>query len=554
MSQSVRHLYEFGPFRLDATERLLLRDEQHVPLTPKAFETLLVLVEHGGHVIDKDELMRKVWPDTFVEEVNLAKNVSSLRKILGAEQSDYYIETIPKRGYRFVAGVREVWASEPPSASREGNMLSPRTVWHDEGGADTDSIAQPKGRPFSGVADLTDETSAYSHGKRSLASRLGVPIAFVTLGAIVALGIWFLMLRPITAPPAPLLKITPVTSFPGNEDQAAFSPDGNQIAFVWNGEKEDNSDIYVKMIGAEQPLRLTSNPAADTDPTWSPDGHHIAFLRQSAENGGLFLIPSLGGAERKLADIFPYRPVVIGNTLTYSPDGKLLAAPDKNSQGQPFSIYSISIETGEKTKLTSPPAGSVGDLFPAFSTDQKTLAFVRSVSIAAADIYLLPLGGGEPKRLTFDNTSIRGLSWTSDGKEIVFASRRGGSTYNLWKTSITEATSERLTNSERDVYSPTIPPQGNRLSYTQSMMDANIWRIRLHTSRGQDDLPLELISSTQEDNGPQYSPDGRKIVFASRRSGSYEIWMCEVDGSNPRQLTNMGGPLTGTPRDRKSVV
>ncbi len=106
------------------------------------------------------------------------------------------------------------------------------------------------------------------------------------------------------------------------------------------------------MIGAEQPLRLTTNPAADTDPTWSPDGHHIAFLRQSAENGGLFLIPSLGGAERKLADIFPYRPVVIGNTLTYSPDGKLLAAPDKNSQGQPFSIYSISIETGEKTKLT----------------------------------------------------------------------------------------------------------------------------------------------------------------------------------------------------------
>jgi Transcriptional regulatory protein, C terminal len=83
MSEQVRHLYEFGPFRLDATERLLLRDQQHIPLTPKAFETLLVLVEHGGHVIDKTELMKKVWPDTFVEEVNLAKNVSSLRKILG---------------------------------------------------------------------------------------------------------------------------------------------------------------------------------------------------------------------------------------------------------------------------------------------------------------------------------------------------------------------------------------------------------------------------------------------------------------------------------------
>src|ERR1044071_9586305 len=109
MSEQVRHLYEFGPFRLDATERLLLRDQQHIPLTPKAFETLLVLVEHGGHVIDKSELIKKVWPDTFVEEVNLAKNVSCLRKILGGEQSEQYIETIPKRGYRFVASVREFW-------------------------------------------------------------------------------------------------------------------------------------------------------------------------------------------------------------------------------------------------------------------------------------------------------------------------------------------------------------------------------------------------------------------------------------------------------------
>jgi len=85
MSQTVRHLYEFGPFCLDATERLLLREKHHIPLTPKAFETLLVLVEHGGHVIDKDQLMKKVWPDTYVEEVNLAKNVSNLRKILGAD-------------------------------------------------------------------------------------------------------------------------------------------------------------------------------------------------------------------------------------------------------------------------------------------------------------------------------------------------------------------------------------------------------------------------------------------------------------------------------------
>jgi Tol biopolymer transport system component/DNA-binding winged helix-turn-helix (wHTH) protein len=543
MSQPARHLYEFGPFRLDATERLLLRDQQHIPLTPKAFETLLVLVEHGGHVIDKDELMKKVWPDTFVEEVNLAKNVSSLRKILGAEQSEHYIETIPKRGYRFVAGVREVWAEEESPATQH-DVSSPHYQWDAEVGV------QPNGKPVFEISDMVGAKSVVmaSSARRSVASRIGLPIVFLSIGAIVAIGVWFVMLRPRSKPSAPLLKITPLTSLPGNEDQAAFSPDGNQIAFVWNGEKEDNSDIYVKMVGAEQPLRLTANPAPDTDPAWSPDARYIAFLRQSAESGAVFLVPSLGGAERKLADVFPYRPVVIGNTLSYSPDGKLLAVPDKSSQQQPFSIFSISIETGEKTKLTSPSAGSLGDFFPAFSPDQKTLAFVRSVSIATADIYILSFAGGEPTRLTFNNSSIRGLSWTSDGKELVFASRRGGSTYNLWKVSTSDGTPERLTTSDRDVYSPTISLQGNRLSYTQSMMDGNIWRIGLLPSKGQENQPLKLISSTQEDSGPQYSPDGKRIVFASRRSGSFEIWVCESDGSNPRQLTSIGGPLAGTPR------
>src|SRR5256884_6484242 len=377
MNHPARHLYEFGPFRLDATERLLLRDQQHIPLTPKAFETLLVLVEHGGHVIDKDELMKKVWPDTFVEEVNLAKNVSFLRKILGSEQSEHYIETIPKRGYRFVAGIREIWAEDPGPIGPQRDSSSLQAKVDDKEKVETRAEVHSNVQPIfestgvvvdkSGVADLTRS--------RSFRSLVALPVVFLTLGAAAALGLWFFVLRPAPKPPAPLLRISPVTSLAGTEEQAGVSTDGNQVAFVWNGEKEDNRDIYVKQIGAERPLRLTTNPASDTDPIWSPDGRYIAFLRQSAAAGGVFLVPSLGGAERKLADAFPYRPVVIGNTLSYSPDGKLLAAPDKSSQQQPFSIFSISIEGGEKTKLTAPPTGFLGDFFPAFSPDQKTLAF-----------------------------------------------------------------------------------------------------------------------------------------------------------------------------------
>src|SRR5438445_1934514 len=109
ISKNRKHFYEFGPFRLDVNEGFLLRDGEVVPLTRKAFELLLVLVEDGGHVFEKDELMRRVWPDAIVEEANLSRHVYSLREALGESQSEQkYIETVPRRGYRFVAPVREV--------------------------------------------------------------------------------------------------------------------------------------------------------------------------------------------------------------------------------------------------------------------------------------------------------------------------------------------------------------------------------------------------------------------------------------------------------------
>jgi serine/threonine protein kinase len=132
MSEKTRHLYEFGPFRLDPKECLLILDGTPVPLPPKAFEALLFLVENAGHLVDKDELMRRLWPDTFVEDGNVAKHVSLLRKILSdATNGREYIETIPKRGYRFVAEVQDLAhpgaGSQPstvPDASLIGKKIS----------------------------------------------------------------------------------------------------------------------------------------------------------------------------------------------------------------------------------------------------------------------------------------------------------------------------------------------------------------------------------------------------------------------------------------------
>src|SRR5580700_11181702 len=114
-----RGSYEFGPFRLDVVERMLLGEGQLVALSPKAFDLLFVLVRKAGRVVDKEELMREVWPDTFVEENNLTVNISALRKALGNGSSDKrYIQTVPRRGYRFVASVRQTAESAPLAHGR----------------------------------------------------------------------------------------------------------------------------------------------------------------------------------------------------------------------------------------------------------------------------------------------------------------------------------------------------------------------------------------------------------------------------------------------------
>src|ERR1700746_2948737 len=132
MANVEKHLYEFGPFHIDTAERLLYRGEELIPLTPKAIDTLLVLIANRGRVVEKDELMKIVWPDTFVEEGALARNVSALRKALGEDnENSQYIVTIPKRGYRFVAPVKDLSPAAPAQVDHSGKEHPGRgrTVW-----------------------------------------------------------------------------------------------------------------------------------------------------------------------------------------------------------------------------------------------------------------------------------------------------------------------------------------------------------------------------------------------------------------------------------------
>ena len=380
-------------------------------------------------------------------------------------------------------------------------------------------------------------------------SRAGWYVALAVLGVavIAAASVWLGVWGPIgREPPAPLLSV-PLTSDPGSEQQPAFSPEGNQVAFAWDGENRDNTDIYVKLLAGGRPLRLTTNPAEDSSPAWSPDGSQIAFLRRSEGSGGIFLVPPLGGAERKLAES-PHFGAGRFSGLSWSPDGKFLAVPDRTSPEEPFAIFLVSVESGEKERLTSPPAQSLADHGPAFSPDGRTLAFVRQSAVVIADIYLVQVAGGEPRRLTFNDQMTRGLAWTPDGREIVFsASSGGGSTRSLWRISSLGGMPELLSGTGGNAFYPAISRQGSRLIYSRWTLDRNIWRLELSGLTTARNRPTRLIASTRTDFFPQISPDGERIAFESDRSGSPEVWICDRDGRGAVQLTSFAGVNAGAP-------
>ena len=366
----------------------------------------------------------------------------------------------------------------------------------------------------------------------------------VALGLAAWLGVWSPTGR---EPPAPL-RAVPLTSDPGRELHPTFSPDGNQVAFDWDGENRDNTDIYVKLVAGGRPLRLTTNPAVDSRPAWSPDGSQIAFLRRSKGSVGIFLVPPIGGSERKLAES-PHFGVGFWSGLSWSPDGKFLAVPDRTSPEEPFAIFLVSVESGEKRRLTSPPAQSLADHSPAFSPDGRTLAFVRQSAVVIANVYLVQVAGGEPRRLTFKDQQMLGLAWTPDGREIVFSAVPAASSSNnsLWRISSLGGMPELLSGTGGGAIYPAISRQGSRLIYSRQTSDRNIWRLELSGLTSTRNRPTKLIASTRTDFFPQISPEGDRIAFESDRSGSPEVWVCDLDGRRPGQLTSFVDVNAGAP-------
>lgn len=508
------HIYEFGPFQFDTGAHRLLKGDTPVSLTPKCFDLLLILIENRGRAMSKSELLEALWPESQVEEGNLAFQVSALRKALGPEAGSW-IETVPRHGYRLSAPVVIHPAAYVPAPTPGGiGMIHPEA-------------------PVRG-------SSRFLKG-----AVLGI-VALAVTGAVVVRFSQNHM-APMAMRPAPL------TAFRGFEANPALSPDGTHVAFAWNGEKQDNFDIYVMAIPSGAPVRVTTNAAEDMRPAWSPDGSSIAFLRRlSADRGELVVIPAAGGPEHKVAEtreqpwFSPRKPTAIA----WFPDGRSIAAPHREAGDRSEGIYLFSL-TGQKRRLTMPPPGFHSDRMPSFSPDGRALAFCRLPGGFVSEIYLLPLDAnlqpsGQERRLTDHKRWSGQPVWTRDGRSI-FHVFGNDSSKGREIRSIDVANPQAPSQTIPINYEVSEITLGRHLVYSRQFEDTNIWRAELP---GNGALPVEaelFISSTWVDQTPKYSPDGSEIAFISSRSGSREVWVSNADRSNPVRITSFNGTMIGQP-------
>jgi Tol biopolymer transport system component len=355
--------------------------------------------------------------------------------------------------------------------------------------------------------------------------------AWIVAGSVAALALLALALG-VRAKQEATLR--PVGAPPGQKGGPSLSADGKRIAFSWSGpEDRPARGIYIQSVEGGDPHKLTSG---GFDPVWSPDGSAIAFGRLGP-NRGLYIVPADGGAERKVIDS--------GSAARWSRDGQALFYLDLDPATGRTSIFSVSLKSGERRRLTIAPAG-IGDRTFGVSPNGEVLAFVRYGTPLLGDIYIVPASGGEPRRLTDWNSSLGGLAWTPDSREIIYAVVEPAGR-RLWRISAgmsSPGRGVRLDVPTGDADLPSISGffsgSSFRLAYLVEHISANL---TLTDLKDPNPVPKPFQRSSRMDSQAQLSADGKRVVFISDRDGARQIWIAGLEGTGAQRVTR--APIEG---------
>jgi Tol biopolymer transport system component/DNA-binding winged helix-turn-helix (wHTH) protein len=579
-----KRLYEFGPFLLDPAERVLTRGGRPVPLTPKVFDLLVVLVESGGHLLGKKDLLEAVWPDSFVEEGNLTFSISSLRKALGEDRKEpQYIETVPRSGYRFVADVR-VLEGDPGGEAATG-------------GGDPDDDGHARVPPAAGAP-----RGAEARGGRPV-SKLLVPLA-VLMAAAVAAGLYAYANRNRSGGESvDWLRATTVTRLTTtrNATDAAISPDGKYVVYVVDEARQRS--IWLRQVATNSHVQLNAPSAVRyLDLFFSRDGEYVYYVQADGETRpALYQMPVTGGTPRKLlgemtgpiglspdgkrfaavrhdadgsvvltvADAFDgkgardlvkrkrpdslYRPV-------WSPDGEVIAclAVSAPAGGQHVQLIEARVSDGaerpisaerwrfaERLEWLSDGSGLLTtiseDAYGPFQIWHVSYpgGRVRKVTVQSdihPYVWVVPEGdAGRARQLTSGPGTVNdywGFSWTPDGR-IVYVSTLSGN-QDIWVMNADGSGQKQLTFDPAPDFDPAVSPDGRHVVFASERSGKNrLWRVDIDGGN-----PTQLTGGVAADFLPNYSPDGRWVVYTSDDKRGAGLWRVPSGGGEPTRLTN----------------
>jgi Tol biopolymer transport system component/DNA-binding winged helix-turn-helix (wHTH) protein len=518
-------IFRFDRYTLNSETRTLSYGDSTVPLTPKVFQTLLVLVENHARVMSKDELFEHIWPHQTVEEANLTQNISMLRKAL--EEATYgkrYIATFHGHGYRFVEPVEienahyghaaRAIASEPELDRLERAAAHPAP-----------DISPPEEPP------QTARAVPKNHRRPILVA------AWVFLCIALAVVPYLEAHRGLREDPVVPLEITTLTRMEGAQYQPVWSADGNKLAFVASSARDGSSSIWIQSAGEVRPRQVISGRGPFSSPAWSPDGKSLAFIHFQQDVAEIVIFSLADSTSRRLTTLFPHRYGLDYRHLCWSPDGRLLAVDDKANESDPLSLYLVHVNDGEKLRLTYPNMDIIGDLAPRFSPDGARVAFIRVKYQFVNDVFVLPVAGGEARRLTDQSNLLNDVDWQTNDS-LIFSGKLDDA-FRFWRLDLSDPASHPTLASAAGTDLPlqfSISRQSGRAAYSAYGPNLNIWALDLTRLSSAGELWRPIISTPGQDIEPSLSPDSTKMAFRSDTSGQMQLWVGRQDATGALRL------------------